>query len=1112
MNRRAIAWLTVGFATLLVSGGPLRVVADEKTEFFERKIRPVLVQHCYKCHSGEAADLKGELRLDSRPAIRTGGASGPAVVPGDVEKSLLWDAISHRNGVAKMPPAGKLPDSVLADFRRWIADGATDPRDKPSGAALDWQQVLAGRKAWWSWQPVTRPNPPDVKDRNWSPQPIDRFLQARWEASGLSPAAEAEPTALIRRLSFVLTGLPPTPEEVASFTHEAATARGAATARLVDRLLASPRFGEQWARHWMDLVRYGETYGSEHDPLLPHAYRYRDYLIRAFNDDVPYDRLLREHLAGDLLPPRWNRAQGVNESLLGTMFFHLVEFYPTPVDPKAEEMTVVESQIDTFGKAFQGLTIACARCHDHKFDAVSAADYYALYGIFASGRATMLHLDDPATIRAHDAELAATLPAPRQGLAELWRGDVSQFSARTEAARLRLKQGGLADKLANDSPQADRDAFAFKSLVTAKAAHSPLIGLAGVVVNETSSNPVPLTPQVWEQGRQAWTKHFEERSPWSNKSYHLFADMRTGIPSGWTASQPSYRAATSATIAPSSTGDTLVTGVYPRGAYSHLLSDKHGGALRSASFPLDMEFVSALVVGTNGARARLVVENFQGIDLLFQRSNLKLTSGSPEWFTVAIRPQWKGLRGYFEVVPRDDMTYAGRVSNAASLPTDGRSGAGVIAVVFHNGSAAPTLPAALPSEMWDASPTVAGQLGFLKQQTRVAIEAFAEEKADDRQALLLDGLLRAGWLSNRAPADHSAAIAVKAYREVEQRVPVPRRVPGVIDGDGRDERLFPRGDYKAATDPVPRRYLEVLHGAPYRTAGSGRLQLANELTSPTNPLTARVMVNRLWHYVFGAGLVRTVDNFGQLGETPSHPELLDYLASRFVEKGWSIKQLLREMLLSRAFQLSTEAAPRARESDADNRLWSHAMLRRLEAESLRDTLLAISGRLDETMYGLGVPLPVPKAYKDFDIPQSGPLDGNGRRSIYLEQRRNYPLPLLLVFDQPRPMLCVGRRDVTNVPAQSLALLNDPFVWQQAEQFSQRVLAERHDTTASRIGSLYRRALGREPSPGELSRSQQFLTEQSRLLSPSATAPSPLPSAWRDLAHALFNRKEFLYVR
>ena len=375
-------------------------------------------------------------------------------------------------------------------------------------------------------------------------------------------------------------------------------------------------------------------------------------------------------------------------------------------------------------------------------------------------------------------------------------------------------------------------------------------------------------------------------------------------------------------------------------------------------------------------------------------------------------------------------------------------------------------------------------------------------------------------LLNEAPADHELARLLTRYRELEAQIPVPTRVGGVTDEQGFDEHLFPRGNHRRPGAIVPRRYLEVLGKSQSEISnlrseisdrvGSGRRELAEAIVDPCNPLTARVMVNRLWQHVFGVGLVKTVDNFGVLGEPPSHPELLDWLAAEFVDSGWSIKHMLRLMLTSRAFQLSTEASAAARERDPNNRLLSHASVRRLEAESLRDSLLIVSGRLDRTQGGLGVPLPLRTGFKDFENPLSGPPDGNGRRSLYLEARRNYPQQLLIAFDQPKPVLTVGERNVTNVPAQSLALLNDKFVAVQSGLLADRVRSL--PAPEDRVRALWSIAFSRSVSESELTRAIEFLKSQATVLGIAGDGWQNDPSVWNELAHALINTKEFLYLR
>jgi cytochrome c553 len=383
------------FATMLSLGGVLLLSAAEspkpspaQLEFFEQRIRPMLVNECYECHG--AKKQKGGLRLDSRDALLKGGDTGPGIIPGNAAKSLIIQTIRHELPETEMPKdRPKLSDRVIADFVAWVNQGAPDPRDKPPGeqdAVAGWEATFAARKDWWSFKPVQKFAPPAVRDTKWSAHPVDRFLLARMEDRGLAPVTNADRATLIRRVTFALIGLPPTPAEVRAFVEDTSLD---AYVKLVDRLLASPRFGERWARHWMDLVRFAETHGSEGDAELPNAWRYRDYLIRAFNDDVPWDQLIREHIAGDVMPqPRWNKAEQFNESLLGAAHLRLVEHGFNPVDTRDEQIKTIDNQIDVISKAFQGLTTSCARCHDHKFDPISARDYYALQGVLASVRPT----------------------------------------------------------------------------------------------------------------------------------------------------------------------------------------------------------------------------------------------------------------------------------------------------------------------------------------------------------------------------------------------------------------------------------------------------------------------------------------------------------------------------------------------------------------------------------------------------------------------------------------------------------------------------------------------------------------------------------------------------
>ncbi|NBV25060.1 MAG: DUF1549 domain-containing protein, partial [Proteobacteria bacterium] len=402
-------------------------------EFFEKNIRPVLAAECYECHA--TAKKKGGLALDTRDGLLKGGESGPAIVPGQPDASLLLQALRHTHPTLKMPKKGAQLDArVIAQFAEWIREGAADPRSgAPTAASMSsaWADTLAFRRQWWSFQPITRPAIPTPKNTAWSTNAIDRFLLTQMETHGLAPGPDADPRTLIRRLSFALTGLPPKPEEVEAFVRESQIGnRQSAIGNATDHLLASPAFAEHWARHWLDLVRYAETHGSEGDPEIPQMWRYRDYVIRAFAADAPADQLIREHIAGDLLPPaqtRWNKPDNLNESLLGLAHFRLVEHGFQPVDTLDDQVKAVDSQIDVLAKAFQGLTVSCARCHDHKFDPISQRDYYALYGILASARPAQVQLDSSAVLNRNRAELRSLKAQIQSGLADAWRDAIPKL-------------------------------------------------------------------------------------------------------------------------------------------------------------------------------------------------------------------------------------------------------------------------------------------------------------------------------------------------------------------------------------------------------------------------------------------------------------------------------------------------------------------------------------------------------------------------------------------------------------------------------------------------------------------------------------------------------------
>ncbi|MEQ9380171.1 MAG: DUF1553 domain-containing protein, partial [Pirellulales bacterium] len=913
------------------------------------------------------------------------------------------------------------------------AMGAPDPRDEPASteevaAATSWEAVLEKRKRWWSFQPIRQPELPAVNNRAWSTHPIDQFILAGLEENKLEPVAKADSQTLVRRLFFVLIGLPPTPEEAEHWQVELANPNG--YEQLVDHLLARPEFGERWARHWMDWIRYAESHGSEGDPEIVNAWYFRDYLIRALNDDVPYDQLLREHVAGDLLQePRINKELGINESLIGTAHWRMVFHGFAPTDALDEKVRFTDDQINAFSKAFLGLTVSCARCHDHKFDAISQADYYALFGILGSCRPGRVAIDVESQLNKNRDKLAELKPQLRAALAEDWLREADS----------------LADQLfAADGPwnEAKDDSHLLQPLWLM---HQDMDGGQDFAT-------------AWQARIDAWQAELDRRREEAQRvqqwSWDLgeAADYETWFPSGTGLSDKPSEAGAFA-IAPA--GENALAGIYPAGVYSHLLSSKHPARLTSANIQLDGEYeLWVRALGSGGAALRYVVQNYPRSGTVYPVTEL---SSDWQWQKFDLS-YWNGDSLHIEVTSGPDAPLL--------VKDNARSWFGIReAMLVPKGQ---TGPASETREALDPvfeMAAVTAPASFAELATCYAgalsstIAAWRDGRASDAQAALLAKCIEQGVLSNELQTLATAQPLIEAYRRLEEAIPVPTRVPGLEETVGRDQPLFVRGNHKQPADNVPRRFLEAIDDTPYQTPLSGRRQLAEDLLRDDNPLTRRVIVNRLWHHLFGQGLVGTPDNFGSLGQTPTHPELLDWLATQFVENGWSLKQAIRQMVTSNTWQLASTPPEAAAELDPENHLLSHSNVRRLEAEAIRDALLQAAGELNPQMFGT-------------------PVDGtSARRSVYVQVKRNALDPFLRVFDFPEPFTATGRRNVTNVPAQSLTLMNDEQVAALATAWGQRV--SRDDalqSDAERVETMFQQAFSRKPSTSEITTLTSYVEE------------------------------------
>ena len=1070
----SVAGLTVALTLFL---GPARCLADAPSgaavERFEKKVRPILVEKCHRCHG--SALQKGGLRLDSRESLLKGGESGPVVNPGHPEKSELVRAINYEADGFQMPPTGKLDADSIGALTEWIREGAAWPASSSGGGGPSATRMdFAKRAEHWSFQPLRRSVVPPVAEAAWPRNPVDAFLAQRQQAAGCGHADPADRRMLLRRVTFDLIGLPPTIDEINAFL---ANDSPRAYEKVVDRLLASPHYGVRWARHWLDLVRFAETYGHEFDYPIPEAWRYRDYLVRAFNDDLPFNQFVTEHIAGDLIPrPRRNVRDRTNESVVATAFWWFGQAVHSPVDLRVEECNQLDNQVDVMGKAFLGLSIACARCHDHKFDPIRAQDYYALTGFLRSSRQQFAFLADPQPV----AQFAN------------WRRSC-------EPRCTELVAGLLNPQRWSDGSPNDEILRPWREL------------------KELASGPafVARRQQLAEE-----YKRVAHAAATDEQKNVVFEGFSSASFAGWRSSGSAFLSR------PTRAGDfVLGTSIErpilkfaaPGAAHSGLIAPRLGGALRSKTFTITKPFIQyhAERRGATDAAARpykagqlnVIVDGFQIIrDPLWGQLSLNVENDAPAaWYTQNVS-KLIGSQAYLEIVDEDDGWIAVdgiRFSDDARPPVD-RPNDLVLSLLDD-----PAIDS--PAKLADGYSKIFRETVSLWSSGQLAADRFARSRV-----AWLNSLCSHCAKADRPREAHKLARLLDEIRQREATLDRSPRVLALADGSGENDHVLIRGNPRKAGEEVSRRFLEVFHGVemPVAEAGSGRLELAQSLTGSAAPLVARVIVNRLWHHHFGRGLVASTDDFGKMGEPPTHPELLDYLARELIRSGWSIKRLQRLLVTSAAYRLSSHAAdPRSDAVDPENRLVHKARVTRLEGEAIRDSILAVSGRLDERLEGPSVPVHLDDFMTGRGRPGvSGPLDGGGRRSIYLEVRRNFLNPMFLAFDFPIPATAAGRRAQSNVPAQALTLLNDPFVAQQARLWARGVLAGRGDEAEdARLDRLYETAFARRPTSAERALAKQFLQQSS----PNRSSSIPETTderAWTELCHVLLNVKEFLYVK
>ena len=889
-------------------------LTPEQLDFFEKHVRPALVDNCYKCHSHQSVKLKGGLLLDTRDGVLKGGENGPVLVPGDPEKSRLISAIRYTNKDLQMPPNdNKLAANVINDLEAWVRMGAPDPRtNDPSGHAyaIDFEKA----RRHWSFQPVTDPAIPQPPDTgHWARTPVDEFILAGLLTNGLKPSPSADKVTLLRRATFDLTGLPPSMKEVEDFVADESSN---AFATVVDRLLASPQYGERWGRYWLDLAHYADTKGTgNRDDIYPYAYTYRDFVIRAFNEDLPYDQFLVQQMAADKLP------LGDDKLPLAAMGFLTLgnRFNNQPND-------IIDDRIDIVCKGTMALTVACARCHDHKFDPIPTKDYYALHGVFNSSvepkeEPLLFTPEDTPAYRAFTNEYAA-----REGALDKFRAEATN-RFRSELIRTSGEYLVALREFQFNGSNVSRNVYMEKRGLNAQVA------------------------AIWDNNlKNLARKHNQIFAPWlaisklDDEEFALKAkELSAGFHDNQDPQKPINRLVADMLSTPPSTPAQLAS------RYATMFTE---------------------------------VEKHWSEALSSQQAQRKLDTNA----VVDL----KGLPDEAEEEVRRFM-----YSNNSPMFLD------------------------------------EGRLNNLINRDMKLRNTF-----NDLQKSLSDLVVDHPGSPARAPVLQDAAKPADSY-------------------------VFIKGNPGTRGPVAPRHFLSILAGdnPPNFKDGSGRLELARAIASKDNPLTARVMVNRIWLHHFGEGLVRTPDDFGERGDPPTHPELLDYLASRFMESGWSIKQMHRLIMLSSTYQQSSATDAEEVRADPDNRWLGRMNRRRLDFESLRDALLAVGGDLDLKAGGKPVKLDV----EPFSL----------RRTIYgFVDRRNVP-NMFQAFDFPSPDLTTGRRETGVVPQQALFMMNSPLVVQQSRNVVRNIVFKPM-TAEARVKLLYNQVYQRPPTEAELKLAADYL--------------------------------------
>ncbi len=1013
-------------ALIACGAWPDLAVAESDIDFFENRIRPILVTKCDGCHSNAKGKTSGGLALDTRDGWLKGGDNGPAIVPGKPDESRLIKAILYQDDDLQMPPpekGGKLSAAEIAALTEWVTRGAPDPR---IAAARIGGMSLEEARRWWAFQPLRSPTVPTVVDTAWPRTDLDRFVANLREKQGIKPVPDADKRTLIRRATFDLTGLPPTPDEIQAFLNdESADAFG----KVVDRLLASPDYGIRWGRHWLDVARYADTAGDGSDYPVPQAGQYRDWVIAAVNADQPFDQFIREQVAGDILA-RSGPADDYARRVTATGFLAIGKRYGYSPSPDYQYLDFADV-IDSVGRSLLGLSVGCARCHDHKYDPVTAADYYALYGIlqsttwaFPGGEEQKRPSQFPPLVPPEEAARRDQVKAAEVARLE---GEIARLTADKAALDGKSFAGGVDLALEGQALGKPLAApwMSAGTVATLAEAQSPFAH-----VHPSGTRGARLSCQASGDGVRYVFQPGLRATP--GQQMHFTIDFRT------------------------------------------VAAGKQPGSYR---FYLGRGVVQSVAIDCSVSATEFAVRNGANWEVI-----RKVEPGT--WYTLRL------------TLDPAKKTFSGIVGTTADLTTIADKALG------------PNWDGVADTFICDGNGHVPGP-ALTRDLDNVGLQTspFNAPGSDPVPAPTLPP----DWKERVAKLDADIAATTKLRDAEAARVVYPVAY-GVSEGKPVNARIQKRGEPDQLGDEVPRRFLEVLGGDPLpaESHGSGRLELANWLTRPTNPLTARVFVNRVWKWHFGQGLVATPSDFGTRGELPSHPELLDWLASEFIASGWSMKSLHKLIMNSRTYQLSSEDEATNLKTDPANRWYWRYTRRSLDAESIRDAMLAISGRLDRSTPEVHPFPPVNTWGFTIHNPFHAVYDNN-RRSVYLMVQRNRRHPFLALFDAADPNISVADRQPTTTPTQTLYLMNSPFIHEQSAAFAGRLLALPGDD-AARARFAFETCHGKEPSAEDIHEALTFVSGYTKKLAEQGIpADKQAAGAWAALGRVLLTSNGLLYV-